>query len=148
MSPIDTRPEHLIVANNLLVPYNLWIWWTVSRVKYTNEWLLIQDNTICLFYLQASGQQGRYTGVLSLGYLNQDICFLSFFFNILSTRNFTLSVLTLHFSYLLEKWKKSGFIYHLNNGYLKKKLTFYFFMKLSFIFLIRFGLIFVLSVNN
>lgn len=39
----------------------------------------IQDNTICLFYLQASGQQGRYTGVLSLGYLNQDICFLFFF---------------------------------------------------------------------
>lgn len=64
LSPIDTRRENLIVtvANNLLVPCNLWFWWTVSRVKHTIVLLLIQDNTICLFYLQASGQQGRYTG--------------------------------------------------------------------------------------
>lgn len=133
MSPIDTRPEHLIVANNLLVPYNLWIWWTVSRVKYTNEWLLIYKITrfVCFIY-KLLDNKVDIQGVLSLGYLNQDICFLSFFFNILSTRNFTLSVLTLHFSYLLEKWKKSGFIYHLNNGYLKKKIDILFFYEAIF----------------
>lgn len=110
LSPIDTRRENLIhvVANNLLVPCNLWFWWTVSRVKHTIVLLLIQDDTICLFYLQASGQQGRYTGVLSLGYLNQDIFFFVFFFQ--HSKHWKLHFIFAHTALLLlsremkEEW--------------------------------------------